>query len=65
MKLTKIIVENFKGIVVAELPLRDTTVLVGTNNSDKSSALQAIHFAARAMYKHLRQISRQLYLLPI
>ena len=51
MKLIKITIQNFKGINTAVLPLRDTTVLVGANNAGKSSALQAIHFAARAMYQ--------------
>jgi hypothetical protein len=51
LKLDKITVENFKGISTAVLPLRDTTVLVGPNNAGKSSALQAIHFAARAMFQ--------------
>ncbi|WP_442678516.1 ATP-dependent nuclease [Sphingomonas sp. ASY06-1R] len=49
MQLTEITVKSFKGIKTATLPLRDTTVLVGPNNAGKSSALQAIHFAARAM----------------
>lgn len=51
MKLARIVIRNFKGIQEAELPLRDTTVLVGANNAGKSSALQAIHFAARAMFQ--------------
>jgi predicted ATPase len=49
MRLVQIEVQSFKGIKTAVVPVRDTTVLVGVNNAGKSSILQAIHFAARAM----------------
>lgn len=49
MKLQEIEVLSFKGIKKAVVPVSDTTVLVGANNAGKSSILQAIHFAARAM----------------
>lgn len=49
MKLSEIEVRSFKGVKSAIVPIRDTTVLVGTNNAGKSSILQAVHFAARAM----------------
>ncbi len=49
MKLVEIEVRSFKGVKHAVVPILDTTVLVGVNNAGKSSILQAIHFAARAM----------------
>ncbi len=49
MKLVEIEVISFKGVNHALVPVLDTTVLVGVNNAGKSSILQAVHFAARAM----------------
>lgn len=49
MILKQIRVENFKAISRCVLDLTDTTVLVGSNNSGKSSILQAIHFASRSL----------------
>ncbi|WP_081469521.1 ATP-dependent nuclease [Sphingomonas sp. PAMC 26617] len=49
MKLVEIEVKSFKGVKLARIPVQDTTVLVGVNNAGKSSILQAVHFAARAM----------------
>lgn len=51
MRLIKAEVKSFKGIRRAIIPISDTTVLVGANNAGKSSVLQAIHFAARALSK--------------
>jgi AAA ATPase domain len=49
VRLVEIEVKSFKGVKRAVVPLGDTTVLVGANNAGKSSVLQAVHFAARAM----------------
>jgi predicted ATPase len=49
MKLTAIRVENFKAIKDVKIDLTDVSLLVGSNNSGKSSLLQAVHFASRAM----------------
>ena len=43
--ITKIRIERFKSIASAELNLGKINVLVGANNSGKSSILQAIQFA--------------------
>ncbi len=44
-RLTSVIIRRFKLIQEAEIPLQDVTILIGANNSGKSSVLQAIHFA--------------------
>jgi len=44
-KLQSIKVKRFKQLKEFELDVDDTTVLIGANNSGKSSVLQAIHFA--------------------
>jgi energy-coupling factor transporter ATP-binding protein EcfA2 len=44
-KISKIALKRFKQLNEFELDLGDTTVLIGANNSGKSSALQALHFA--------------------
>ena len=45
VKIKKLTVKRFKQLVSFELDLNDVTVLIGANNSGKSSALQALHFA--------------------
>lgn len=50
MHLTKIRLENFRGIKTLELPLGVTTVLVGENNSGKTTVLHAL----RACLQYLR-----------
>jgi putative ATP-dependent endonuclease of the OLD family len=42
MKITRLKVENFRGIEKAELLLEGDTVLVGDNNTGKSTVLEAI-----------------------
>lgn len=42
MHLAKIVVENYRGFTRVELDLDDTTVLIGENNSGKTSVLDAI-----------------------
>lgn len=49
MLLREISVKNFKGVKEAKIALTDVTLLVGANNSGKSSILQAIHFASRSI----------------
>ena len=44
-RLSSVIIRRFKLIEAIEIPLGDTTLLIGANNSGKSSVLQAIHFA--------------------
>jgi len=42
MKLADIKTENFRGICSLHLPLDGLTVLIGENNTDKSTVLEAI-----------------------
>jgi predicted ATPase len=44
-RISSVVVRRFKRIAEVELPLEDVTLLIGANNSGKSSVLQAIHFA--------------------
>jgi energy-coupling factor transporter ATP-binding protein EcfA2 len=44
-RLSSIAVRRFKRLEELILPLQDTNILIGSNNSGKSSVLQAIHFA--------------------
>lgn len=44
-KIAKVALKRFKQLKEFELDLTETTVLIGANNSGKSSALQALHFA--------------------
>jgi len=48
MEITGVEVERFKRVQKAEILLSDINVLVGSNNSGKSSMLQGIHFSAGA-----------------
>ncbi len=45
MKLRKLSIENFRGIKRAEINLDDITVLIGENNTGKSSVLDALRLA--------------------
>ena len=42
MKLAEITIENFRGIRSLHLPLDGLTVLIGENNTGKSTVLEAI-----------------------
>ena len=43
MRLSKITIENFRGIKYVEIELdRDVTVLIGENNTGKTSVLEAL-----------------------
>ncbi|PYS69901.1 MAG: hypothetical protein DMF73_13950 [Acidobacteria bacterium] len=44
--LTKLILRNFRGFENHELPLRETTVIVGRNNAGKSTVVEALRLAA-------------------
>lgn len=48
MEITSVEIERFKRVQKAEIQLSDINVLVGPNNSGKSSMLQGIHFCAGA-----------------
>lgn len=48
MEITSIQLERFKRVHKAEIKLSEINVLVGSNNSGKSSMLQGIHFFAGA-----------------
>ena len=45
MKLREIIVRNFRCLVDVAIPISDTTVLVGANNSGKTALLEALRIA--------------------
>lgn len=45
MKLARVVVRRFKGIGEADFNLSGLNMLVGPNNSGKTSIIQAIHFA--------------------
>lgn len=49
MKLTKIQIKDFKKIKNLEIPLDEVNLLIGGNNSGKSSVLQAVHFAVTCL----------------
>ncbi|MDG7000326.1 MAG: ATP-dependent endonuclease [Nitrososphaerota archaeon] len=42
MKITKVVIENYKGLRKIEFPLSDFVCFIGENNAGKSSVLQAI-----------------------
>jgi len=45
MKLREIIIKNFRCLVDVAIPITDTTVLVGENNSGKTALLEALRIA--------------------
>ena len=49
MRITSVTIRNFKRIKDVKIDLDDVTLLVGGNNSGKSSALQAVHFAVSCL----------------
>ena len=44
-RIASVTIRRFKRLELIVLPLEETTLLIGANNSGKSSILQAIHFA--------------------
>jgi len=49
MQLRRLEIENFRGITKLDLGLRDTTVLIGENNTGKTAVLDALKFALRSI----------------
>src|SRR6266513_2331910 len=45
MKITKLIINNFRSIKNAEIVLDDITVLIGANNAGKTAVLDALRIA--------------------
>ena len=44
-RINSVTVRRFKRLEEVQITLGDATLLIGANNSGKSSILQAIHFA--------------------
>ncbi len=44
-RITSVTIRRFKSLEAVQIALDDTTLLIGANNSGKSSILQSIHFA--------------------
>ncbi|MFC1673886.1 AAA family ATPase [Pseudomonadota bacterium] len=55
MELTKISVESFKKIEALEVDVEPLNLVIGGNNSGKSSLLQAIHTAVSAAQSQIEQ----------
>jgi putative ATP-dependent endonuclease of OLD family len=49
MKLRRVKIKNFRCLVDVEIPIRDTTILVGENNSGKTAFLDALRIALRGL----------------
>lgn len=47
MELRRLEIKNFRGITSLDLELKDTTVLIGENNTGKTAVLDALRFALR------------------
>ena len=43
MLLTRICIKHFRGIEELTIPLEQCTVLIGENNTGKTSVLEAVH----------------------
>jgi putative ATP-dependent endonuclease of OLD family len=65
MHLSKIAIENFRGFEQIEIDFELTTVLVGENNTGKSSVLEAIRFClSRALSRRGNPFEDHDYFLP-
>ncbi len=65
MKLVRLDIQNFRGIKKLSIPLDDTTVLVGENNSGKSSILDALSIClSRSLARKGNAFSEYDYHLP-
>ena len=65
MKLIRLDIENFRGIKALSVPLDDTTVLIGENNSGKSSILDALRAClSRSLTRKTSSFSEYDYHLP-
>lgn len=60
MKLTSIRLENVGGFTTAELPLRNKNVLVGENNSGKTSLLRVLEWCLQVADERLLRSQRGL-----
>lgn len=56
MKLTRVKIENFRGIRHLDLHLGEETVLIGENNAGKSSVLQALRVCLRDLSPRRRSL---------
>ena len=56
MKLTRVMIENFRGIRHLDLHLGEETVLIGENNAGKSSVLQALRVCLRDLSPRRRSL---------
>ena len=56
MKISTIRIENFRGIRRLDLELDDVTVLIGENNSGKTSVLDAIRICLRRLGSRRRVV---------
>ena len=45
MKLRKVTIKNFRCLVDVTVPIDDTTILIGENNSGKTALLEALRIA--------------------
>lgn len=45
MKLIKATIKNFRCLVDVTIPIDDTTILIGENNSGKSALLETLRIA--------------------
>lgn len=62
MRLVQVDIENFRGIKSISIPLDDTTVLIGENNSGKSSVLDAVQMClSRSLTRKASQFSEYDY----
>jgi putative ATP-dependent endonuclease of OLD family len=57
LRLTSVLIENFRGILHVELALDETTVLIGENNCGKTTVIDAI----RICLKELRPRGRTVF----
>ena len=59
MRLTRIEIENFKGIGKRQIiDLRPITLLFGPNSAGKSTVLHALHYAAEIFCDLAQALSR-------
>lgn len=49
MRITRVTIKNFRGLKHVELDLGPTTVLIGENNSGKTSVLDALRLCLREL----------------
>ena len=60
MKLREVVVKNFRNLADVRIPISDTTILVGENNSGKTAFLDALTVAlpktGYMSYKPVRRV---------